>query len=206
MAQRSTRRRFLQQSLVLGAGLGLSAASYARAAGANSRLRVASIGTGGKGWSDLTGVAASPMVDVVALCDIDEGPNFLGRAAEKFPSAQRYTDYRRLLDDAKAYDAVIVSRPITCMRRLPCRPCSSASTSIAKSRSRTPCSRLGRCSWPPSEPGVTTQMGNQIQSHTAYRTAVKLVHDGAIGRVRDVHSWQSGVMRWMFRERSARGL
>ena len=27
--------------------------------------------------------------------------------------------------------------------------------------------------------GVVTQMGNQIQSHAAYRTAVKLVHDGA---------------------------
>ena len=26
--------------------------------------------------------------------------------------------------------------------------------------------------------GVVTQMGNQIQSHQAYRTAVKLVHDG----------------------------
>jgi predicted dehydrogenase len=40
-------------------------------------------------------------------------------------------------------------------------------------------------------------MGNQIQSHAAYRTAVKLVHDGAIGRVKEVHSWQSGPMRWL---------
>ena len=30
---------------------------------------------------------------------------------------------------------------------------------------------------------VVTQMGNQIQSHVAYRTAVKLVRDGAIGKV-----------------------
>ena len=45
--------------------------------------------------------------------------------------------------------------------------------------------------------GVVTQMGNQIQSHEAYRTAVKLVHDGAIGKVKEVHSWQAGAMRWM---------
>lgn len=45
--------------------------------------------------------------------------------------------------------------------------------------------------------GVVTQMGNQIQSHTAYRTAVKLVHDGTIGKVKEVHSWQSGKMVWM---------
>jgi predicted dehydrogenase len=45
--------------------------------------------------------------------------------------------------------------------------------------------------------GVVTQMGNQIQSHPGYRTAVRLVHDGVIGKVREVHSWQSGGMRWM---------
>ena len=43
---------------------------------------------------------------------------------------------------------------------------------------------------------LATQMGNQIQSHTAYRTAVKLVHDGAIGKVKEVHSWQAGGMPW----------
>jgi predicted dehydrogenase len=44
---------------------------------------------------------------------------------------------------------------------------------------------------------VVTQMGNQIQSHAAYRTAVKLVHDGAIGKVSEVHSWQAGSMYWI---------
>lgn len=44
---------------------------------------------------------------------------------------------------------------------------------------------------------VVTQMGNQIQSHEFYRTAVKLVHDGAIGKVKEVFSWQSGKMGWM---------
>ncbi len=45
--------------------------------------------------------------------------------------------------------------------------------------------------------GVVTQMGNQIQSHEAYRTAVKLVHDGVIGKVKEVHSWQAGRLGWM---------
>jgi len=38
--------------------------------------------------------------------------------------------------------------------------------------------------------GVITQMGNQIHSHEAYRTGVKLIRDGVIGKVRAVHSWQ----------------
>jgi predicted dehydrogenase len=44
---------------------------------------------------------------------------------------------------------------------------------------------------------AVTQMGNQIQSDTTYRTAVKLVRDGAIGKVKEVHSWQAGAMRWL---------
>src|SRR5690606_13238869 len=44
--------------------------------------------------------------------------------------------------------------------------------------------------------GVVTQMGNQIQSHAAYRTAVQIVHDGLIGKVTAVHSWQGGTPTW----------
>src|SRR5262249_58427634 len=44
---------------------------------------------------------------------------------------------------------------------------------------------------------AVTQMGNQIQAHEFYRTAVKLVRDGAVGKVKEVHSWQAGNMRWL---------
>ncbi len=49
-----------------GSAIGMNALQYSRVYGANGRLRIASVGTGGKGWSDLIGVAASPDVDVVA--------------------------------------------------------------------------------------------------------------------------------------------
>ena len=51
------------------------------------------------------------------------------------------------------------------------------------------------------EKGVITQMGNQIQSHHAYRTAVKLLQDGAIGKVREVHAWQAGDMDWLITDK-----
>ena len=61
-----SRRSFLQAS----AASILTAASWSRVYGANDRLRVAAVGCGGKGRSDINGVAASPHVDYVALCDI----------------------------------------------------------------------------------------------------------------------------------------
>src|SRR5262249_48935483 len=111
MPVRTSRRRFLKQVSVAGAALSIPAASWSRVWAANERLRIASVGTGGKGWSDLTSTAASPKVEVVALCDIDESKDFLGRAAEKYPQARRFTDWRKLLDDSKEIDAVIVSTP-----------------------------------------------------------------------------------------------
>src|SRR4051794_30876961 len=78
MSQRSTRRQFFGQAAGIGVGLALPASSWARVAGAGDKLRVASIGVGGKGWSDLTATAASPHVQVVALCDIDESKKHMG--------------------------------------------------------------------------------------------------------------------------------
>src|SRR5437588_6534672 len=103
-----SRRQFLQQA---SAATALTAVSWSRVLGANERLRLASVGVGGKGWSDLTSVAASPHVNVVALCDIDQTAQHLGRAVEKYPQAKTFTDWRRLLERAKEFDAVTVSTP-----------------------------------------------------------------------------------------------
>ena len=192
----STRRRFLQHA-GLSAASALTAASWSRVLGANETLRLASVGVGGKGWDDLTRVSASPHVRVVALCDTDESEPFLGRAAKKFPAASTLTDWRKLLDNAKAFDALSVSTPdhshapvalpamalgkhVYCQKPL--------THTVFEARQM----RLAAKKY-----GVVTQMGNQIQSHEAYRTAVKLVHSGAIGKVKEVHSWQSGKMSWL---------
>ncbi|MGE0760651.1 MAG: Gfo/Idh/MocA family protein [Pirellulaceae bacterium] len=197
MSIRATRRQFLKHVAVGGVAASLTARGWSKVYGANNKLRVASIGTGGKGWSDLIGTAASPAVDVVALCDIDESPAHLGRAAEKFPAAVRYTDWRRLFDHAGDFDAVIVSTPDHMHA-----PVSLAAMQLGKPvQCQKPLTHTvfeaRQMRLAAQKYGVVTQMGNQIQSHTAYRTAVKLVHDGVIGKVREVHSWQAGEMRWI---------
>src|SRR4051794_23410815 len=103
----TSRRQFLQGA----AASALTAASWSRVLGANDRLRVAFVGVGGKGGDDLNQISASPHVQVVALCDIDENPPHLAPAAAKLPKAKRFTDWRRLLDEPKLFDAVTVSTP-----------------------------------------------------------------------------------------------
>ncbi len=196
MSTRIPRRTFVQSLAVAGSALALPAVSYARLLGANDRLHVASVGTGGKGQSDLNGVAASPAVNVAAICNIDDSAKHFGWAAEKYPQAKKYSDWRKLLDDSKDIHGVIVSTPdhmhapvslaamhlgkhIFCQKPLTHTLYEARQMRLAANKYK-----------------LVTQMGNQIQSHEAYRTAVAWVHGGLIGKVKEVHSWQGGVPRW----------
>src|SRR5262249_23188349 len=136
-------------------------------------------------------------VEVVSLCDTDESAKHLGRAAEKYPSAKRFTDWRKLFEQARTFDAVMVATPdhMHAPISLPAMQlgkhvfCEKPLThSVFEARQMRQAAKKYR---------VITQMGNQIQSYAEYRTAVKLVRDGAIGKVRFVHSWQSGKLGWM---------
>lgn len=194
--RKTTRRQFVKALGIAGTALAMPAFSYSKVLGANERLRVASVGTGGKGWSDLTGVAASPAVEVVALCNIDSSKDHLGRAAEKYPQASKYADWRKLLDEGKSVDGVIVSTPDHMHA-----PISLAAMHLGK---HVFCQKplthtvfeARQMQLAAKKNNVVTQMGNQIQSHAAYRTAVKAVHDGLIGKVLEVHSWQGGSPSW----------
>lgn len=190
------RRQLLKSSVLFGTATAFSAISYQRIWGANERLRVASIGTGGKGWSDLNSVAASPAVDVVGLCDIDTSENHLGKAAEKYSQAERYQDWRKLLDDHKRFDAAIVSTPDFMHA-----PIGLAAMHLGKHiYCQKPLSHTlyeaRQMQLAAKKFNVVSQMGNQIQSHTIYRTAVAIVRAGLIGEVKTVHSWQSGSPKW----------
>src|SRR5262249_57970633 len=106
----TTRRHIIQWSLATPLGYFFTgpASSVVKADGANERRRVAGIGVGGKGSSDIE--QAGALMEVVALCDIDE--QRLGKRAATWPHARRFHDYRKLFDDVgKELDAVTVSTP-----------------------------------------------------------------------------------------------
>ncbi len=196
MRKSVVRRDFLKTTSIAGSTLALTALHYQRVYGASERLKVASIGCGGKGWSDLTSVAKSPSVDVVALCDIDSSKKHLGQAAETYSAAKTYADWRVLLDEAKTFDAAIVStpdfmhapialpvmelgKPVYCQKPLTHTVFEARQMQLAAKRYK-----------------VVTQMGNQIHSHSVYRTAVEWIQQGKIGQAKEVHSWQGGSPKW----------
>src|SRR5664279_4518128 len=76
----------------------------------SDKLRIAAIGAGGKGESDLLEFSKSPNADIVFLCDVDDRQ--IKKSVERFPKAKRYYDWREMLEkEHTSIDAVSVSIP-----------------------------------------------------------------------------------------------
>jgi hypothetical protein len=97
--QRMLNRRQFLYLATLAAG-SLAAGAYAaprpKLKSPNDKLDVGIIGCGNKGEHDSQGMSSET---IVALCDVDE--TLLAAAAQKWPNARRYRDYRvmKLLED-----------------------------------------------------------------------------------------------------------
>ena len=74
-----------------------------------AKIRIAQIGCGGKGFSD---IAVHADEDVVALCDIEWDLPQVQELFKKFPNAKRYRDFRKMLTEMDdQIDAVCISTP-----------------------------------------------------------------------------------------------
>ena len=62
----------------------------------SDKLRIAGIGAGGKGESDLSEFAMSPNVEIVAMADVDDRAAAKSRKA--YPNAKYYHDFREMLE------------------------------------------------------------------------------------------------------------
>lgn len=106
------RRDFLKTSAVGIGGVMLASSlpASAKILGANDRIRIGAIGTGGRMRSLLSYAKNQPDTDIVSLCDVYE-PNIERIATTlKISNAKPVRDYRAVLDD-KNIDAVIIATP-----------------------------------------------------------------------------------------------
>jgi predicted dehydrogenase len=181
-----SRRQFLAASASTAAAA-LAAPAIVRGRNLNDKLNLAFIGVGGRGRANM---AAMTSENVVALCDVDG--DRLNAAAMQHPQAKKFTDFRKLFDEAhKDCDAVVVS---TCEH--------------THAFATLPALQLGKhvyCEKPLThgiyearrireearKTKVATQMGVQNHANPNYRAVVELIQGGAIGPVREAHVWVS---------------
>src|SRR3982751_6776035 len=101
-----TRRTFLTAASGVMLGTRFAASSVQ---GANDRIRIGVIGTGGRARGLMGLLKKLPGNDMVALCDVYE-PRLLQAAEIAGPTATKVADYRRILDD-REIDAVVIGTP-----------------------------------------------------------------------------------------------
>ncbi len=180
------RRRFLQSSALTAATF--AAPAFVRGQNLNSKLQMAGIGCDGKGLSDIREMANHPSVQHIAFCDIDTAR--MQSVKKLAPNATQFQDYRELFAKlGDKIDAVSVSTPdhmhaiitleaLRAGKHVYCqKPLTHNVWEARQVRLQT------------AKSGVITRLGNQIHSHTYYRTAVREIQAGTIGKVKEVRSW-----------------
>ncbi len=153
----------------------------------SDKLRVAGIGVGGKGESDIREFAKGP-ADIVVLCDVHDSR--AANSVKRFPKAKFYKDYREMLDkEHKNIDAVSVSTPdhnhaVQAMAAMQLgkhvyvqKPLTH---DIYEARMLTEAAKKYK---------VVTQMGNQGASGDGVRQLMEWYNAGLIGDVHTVYCW-----------------
>jgi predicted dehydrogenase len=154
----------------------------------SSTLRLASFGASGMAFSTLDGIASHPKVKLVCVAEVDS--ERLDKVKTKYPEARLYQDWREMLRKERGQiDAACVGTPdhmhapqaISSMRLgLPVYVQKPLAHDIHEIRTLMKMARAKK---------LPTQMGIQIHSRREYKTAVGLIQSGAIGKVKEVHTW-----------------
>lgn len=200
-----TRRTFLKHAAAGVAGSAIaasgravaqSAASQDRVVGANGRIRVALIGCGGQGTSDLRN-ALRLGAQCVALCDVDDEQ--VGKAAERIDKDFNQVpdragrDFRRVLE-RNDVDAVIgtpdhwhaLPTVLACQAGKDVYVEKPLALTIGEGRVMVNAARRH---------DRVVQMGTQQRSSTHFQNAVEFLKTGTLGKIRVVKAW--AYQDWM---------
>jgi len=157
----------------------------------SEKLNIAGIGIGGQGGGVLNDMKSE---NIVALCDVD-----WAKAAgtfKNFPNAERFKDYRVMLEKRKDIEAVMIATPDHMHAPITLAALRAGkhvyvekpmAHSIEETRMMTKVAR---------ETGLVTQMGNNGHAGEGLRLTREWIQAGAIGTVREVHGWSDRPGKW----------
>jgi len=184
MTTRITRRRALQ---TIAAAASAPFVFRAHAAAPSETLYHASFGASGMARADIQSLTASKNLKLVAVAEVD---SVRAEGLKKvFPDVRIYADWRELLAKEKDLNSANISTPdhmhapitMACMNRgLNVYTQKPLTQTIYESR------RLTQVA---AEKKLITQMGTQLHSAEMHRQVTDIIQGGAIGKVKEVHSW-----------------
>ena len=201
---KSSRRSFLQQAALGGAGIFTFVPAEIVAerrkqikVAPSDRIRFGVIGCNGMGWTNMRIHLNIDEVECVALCDVDQ--NVLERRAKDAENIQGkkpalYKDYRKLLEDDNI-DAVIIATP----DHWHCKMMVDAVEAGKHVYIEKPISNsIQECNImvdAVERTGKIVQVGQWQRSARHYKSALEYVQSGKLGQIRLVKVW--AYQGWM---------
>jgi len=185
-----TRRQFVKAAAAVAATSSISFPRLIRAQGLNEKLQVGFIAAGGQAGSH-TGAAHGEGLQCIAFAEIDKSR--WGGVLEKkgWENAAGYQDWRKVFEKhGKDLDVVFVATPDH----------SHFAPSMTAVSMGIHCYTEKPLTWSVREAQllaaayaknlkVVTQMGNQGHAGDGWRTAYEYVKAGAIGDIKEFHTW-----------------
>ncbi len=194
MSHDVSRRSFIQTTAAATIGVGVSGAAAFQSRGANDRVRVAVVGTNGRGAQHARMFSRMPGSEVAYICDVEEKALAKGLAAagEQARAPRTAVDFRRVLDD-KQVDAIVIATPDHWHAPAAILACAAGKDVYVEKP----------CGHNPLEGELLVaaarkysrivQMGNQRRSWPNVIDLVAQVRGGLIGRVYFARAWYANT-------------
>jgi len=198
MSSRSVSRRSILRSSAAFGLFTIIPGGLARGFAANEKVNVGVIGVMGIGISDRRELVNAG-ANIVALCDVDR--RSLEAAHKEHLQARTWVDFRKMLEEQKEIDAVMVCTP---------DHLHYPASMLAMKLGKHVCTEkpMAHSVWEARQLGlaakkykVATQHDHEGHSSDGLRTAVEWIKSGAIGTVREVHIftdrpiWPQGIAK-----------
>lgn len=182
----TNRRSFIKQASLAASTVAFPA--VVKSANPNSKLQVVSVGANGMAFSDIKNISGHANVKYVGFCDIDS--TRFDKVDAELPGTAHFTDYREMFAQlGDKFDAVNIGIPDHMHARV-------AIDALRRGKHVYCQKPLAHTVWEARQmrleaekAKVATQMGNQIHSNLEYRLGTRLIKEGAIGKIKEVHSW-----------------
>jgi len=192
-----TRREFISRSTTAAAGFMIIPRHVLGGNGyspPSDTLNIGCVGVGGQGFSDVRNVSSE---NIVALCDVDDtmmakllkSDCIEPHPKKMYEKANKYSNFRTMLEKEKGIDAITITIPDhthTVVAMMAIKMGKHVYVQKPLTHTIKEARMLAKAA---KEADIVSQMGNQGHAGEGGRLINEWIWDGAIGDVREVHTW-----------------
>jgi predicted dehydrogenase len=157
----------------------------------SEKLNIAGVGIGGQGGGVLGDMKSE---NIVALCDVDWAKG--AGTFRAFPNAEKFKDYRVMLDKRKDIEAVMIATPDHMHAPITLAALGAGKHVYVEKPMAHTIEEARVMTRVAKQTGLVTQMGNNGHAGEGLRQTREWIQSGVIGKVREVHGWSDRPGKW----------